>query len=44
VTERTYVHVRRAARTVLFDSCDRSRGNLVLHRCILTGLEEEHER
>jgi hypothetical protein len=44
VTERTYVQVRKAGRTLLFDSCDRSRDNIVLHRCILAGVEEEHER
>lgn len=35
VTERTYVQVRAAGRVTLFESCDRSRGNLVLHRSYL---------
>lgn len=36
VTERTYVQVKRSDRTLMFESCDRSRGNLVLHRSFLT--------
>jgi hypothetical protein len=35
VTERTYVQVRRTDRVMLVESCDRSRGNLVLHRSFL---------
>jgi hypothetical protein len=35
VTERTYVQVRRTDRVLLVESCDRSRGNLVLHRSFL---------
>jgi hypothetical protein len=35
VTERTYVRVRGTARAMVFDSCDRSRDNLVLHRSFL---------
>src|SRR5207244_1291990 len=35
VTERTYVRVRGTTRAMVFDSCDRSRGNLVLHRSFL---------
>ena len=35
VTERTYVQVRRFEGAWLFDSCDRSRGNLVIHRSVL---------
>ena len=35
VTTRTYVQVRAAGKTVMFESCDRSRENLVLHRGFL---------
>jgi hypothetical protein len=35
VTARTYVQVRGAGRAMLFESCDRSHGNLVLHRNFL---------
>jgi len=35
VTERTYVQVRTAPRAWVFDSCDRQRGNVVLHRGFL---------
>lgn len=35
VTQRTYVRVRTAEKGFLFDSCDRSRRNLVLHRSYL---------
>ncbi len=44
VTERTYVQVRQAGKTLLFDSCDRSRGNLVLHRSFLTRSEDNQDR
>lgn len=36
VTERTYVQVRQTVGALVFDSCDRARGNLVLHRSYLT--------
>ncbi|MDB5306216.1 MAG: hypothetical protein JWO38_418 [Gemmataceae bacterium] len=36
VTERTYVQVRQTNGAMVFNSCDRSRGNLVLHRSYLT--------
>jgi hypothetical protein len=35
VTQRTYVQVRNAEHAMLFESCDRSRDNLVLHRSFL---------
>jgi len=41
VTERTYVLVRKAGQTMLFESCDRSRNNLVLHRSFLGNPEGE---
>ncbi len=36
ITGRTYVQVRTAKQTMLLESCDRSRDNLVLHRSFLT--------
>jgi hypothetical protein len=35
VTERVYVLVREADGSLLSDTCDRGRGNLVIHRCSL---------
>jgi hypothetical protein len=43
-TERTCTQVRKAEKAMLFDSCDRSRDNLVLHRSFLARTEEEPER
>jgi hypothetical protein len=43
-TERTYVLERKAGRTMLFESCDRSRANLVLHRSFLARSEDEPGR
>jgi hypothetical protein len=40
VTERTYVSVRRAERVMLFESCDRARDNLVIHRSFLARQSE----
>ncbi len=35
VTERVYVHARRTDRHMLFDTCDRGRDNIVIHRSFL---------
>jgi hypothetical protein len=40
VTKRTYVLVREAGKTVMMESCNRSRGNLVLHRSFLVRPED----
>jgi hypothetical protein len=43
VTKRTYVQLREAGKTVMLESCDRSRENLVLHRSFLVPPERGPE-
>jgi hypothetical protein len=35
VTQWVYVHVQESAEQILFDTCDRQRGNLVIHRSVV---------